>query len=95
MSWFYFIRIVFKKLVSADCCGILTIHQGEMYATQDVTLTNRLSLLLQGVYDCSSCLSNSIVLVILVKIVAARTAWEGCAGVDRQRHTEDRAVAAQ
>ncbi|CAH1799984.1 unnamed protein product [Owenia fusiformis] len=41
-------RHIFKKLVSAEYATIMTLHAGEIYATQNVTKTDRLSLLMSG-----------------------------------------------
>ncbi|ELT88986.1 hypothetical protein CAPTEDRAFT_168328 [Capitella teleta] len=41
-------RHQFKKLISADHCSVMTLHNGEAYATQEVTKTDRLSLMIKG-----------------------------------------------
>lgn len=41
-------RIAFKKLVSSEYAEILSLHPGEAYALQNLTRTDRLSLLLSG-----------------------------------------------
>lgn len=43
-------RYQFKKLVSSEHCSVMTLHHGEAYATQEVTKTDRLSLMIKGTY---------------------------------------------
>lgn len=41
-------RLAFKKLTSSDYAEIFSLHTGEAYAVQNITRTDRLSLLLTG-----------------------------------------------
>ena len=41
-------RLAFKKLVSSEYAEIFSLHTGEAYALQNITRTDRLSLLLTG-----------------------------------------------
>jgi len=41
-------RQTFKKLVSANICSVQTLSAGSYYAEQDVTKTNRLTVLISG-----------------------------------------------
>lgn len=41
-------RLVFKRLVSSECCQVTSLHAGEAYAMQQLTRTDRLGLLLSG-----------------------------------------------
>ena len=41
-------RLAFKKLVSSEYAEIFSLHTGETYALQNITRTDRLSLLLTG-----------------------------------------------
>ena len=40
--------MTFKKLVSPEYAEIFTLHPGEAYALQNLTRTDRLSLILSG-----------------------------------------------
>lgn len=42
-------RGLFKKLISAEHATVLTLQEGDAYATQNVTRTDRLGLLISGV----------------------------------------------
>ncbi|XP_050392343.1 popeye domain-containing protein 3 isoform X1 [Patella vulgata] len=42
-------RSSFKKLVCADYCTMMTLHEGESYCTQSITKTDKLGLLISGV----------------------------------------------
>ena len=50
MQWILDCRHAYKKLVSPDICTVNTLHYGEMYASQQVTKTDRLSLLIDGTW---------------------------------------------
>ena len=39
---------MFKRLVSAECCHVTSLHAGEAYAMQGLTPADRLGLLLTG-----------------------------------------------
>ncbi|CAC5409873.1 BVES [Mytilus coruscus] len=41
-------RHLFKKLVSTDYCTLTSLHEGEAYATQGISKTDRLGLLMSG-----------------------------------------------
>ena len=43
-----FSRTQFKKLVASEHCSLVTLRHGEAYATQEVTKTDRLGLLISG-----------------------------------------------
>ncbi|KAK2159154.1 hypothetical protein LSH36_157g02011 [Paralvinella palmiformis] len=47
-------RAQFKRFIAPERCSVLTLHQGEPYATQDVTKTDRLSILLSGTVNVLS-----------------------------------------
>ena len=48
--WYLSCRHVFKKLVAPECCSVLSLGQGEYYAKQENTRTDRLGLLIHGRY---------------------------------------------
>ncbi|KAF2356830.1 Popeye protein [Trinorchestia longiramus] len=41
-------RLLFKRLVSSECCQVSSLHAGEAYALENLTRTDRLGLLLSG-----------------------------------------------
>lgn len=41
-------RRLFRKMVSPDCCTMATLHEGEAYATQGISKTDKLGLLISG-----------------------------------------------
>ncbi|XP_046572700.1 blood vessel epicardial substance-like [Haliotis rubra] len=41
-------RSVFKKLVSPEYCTLMNLHEGEAYATQSITKTDKLGILISG-----------------------------------------------
>ncbi|KAI0212441.1 Popeye domain-containing protein 3 [Lamellibrachia satsuma] len=41
-------RSMFKKLVCSEHCTVMTLREGDSYATQELTRTNRLALLVSG-----------------------------------------------
>lgn len=45
---FCLIRRLFRKMVSPDCCTMATLHEGEAYATQGISKTDKLGLLISG-----------------------------------------------
>ncbi|XP_018007948.1 popeye domain-containing protein 3 [Hyalella azteca] len=47
-------RLVFKRLVSSECCQVSSLHAGEAYALEGLTRTDRLGLLLSGKVTVSS-----------------------------------------
>ncbi|CAG5126157.1 unnamed protein product, partial [Candidula unifasciata] len=55
-------RQLYKRLVGPEFCSLMTLHEGETYATQSVTRTDKLGLLITGVMHAYSnrCLLHSI-----------------------------------
>ncbi|XP_014767794.1 popeye domain-containing protein 3 isoform X1 [Octopus bimaculoides] len=47
-------RSLFKKLTHADYCTLMTLYQGECYATQSITKTDKLGLLISGMLSVYS-----------------------------------------
>ncbi|GFO01661.1 blood vessel epicardial substance [Plakobranchus ocellatus] len=43
-------RQLYKRLVCPEFCTLMTLHEGETYATQSVTRTDKLGLLISGTY---------------------------------------------
>ncbi|CAL1538521.1 unnamed protein product [Lymnaea stagnalis] len=47
-------RHLYKRLVCSEFCTLMTLHEGEAYATQSVTRTDKLGLLISGVMHAYS-----------------------------------------
>lgn len=47
-------RCIFKKLTNAEFCTLMTLYQGECYATQSITKTDKLGLLISGMLSVYS-----------------------------------------
>ncbi|XP_064617533.1 popeye domain-containing protein 3-like isoform X3 [Liolophura sinensis] len=47
-------RAMYKKLTSPEHCTLMTLHPGESYATQSITKTDKLGLLVSGVINVYS-----------------------------------------
>ncbi|XP_055888495.1 popeye domain-containing protein 3-like isoform X4 [Biomphalaria glabrata] len=47
-------RHLYKRLVCPEFCTLMTLHEGEAYATQSVTRTDKLGLLISGVMHAYS-----------------------------------------
>lgn len=47
-------RGIFKKLTNAEYCTLMTLYQGECYATQSITKTDKLGLLISGMLSVYS-----------------------------------------
>ncbi|BFZ09377.1 hypothetical protein BsWGS_12416 [Bradybaena similaris] len=47
-------RQLYKRLVAPEFCTLMTLHEGETYATQSVTRTDKLGLLITGVMHAYS-----------------------------------------